>query len=488
MTEITDRLSLPYIMASQAQKHVTHNEAVRMLDALCQISVTSRTVSDPPASPLPGQAFLVPASGGTGEFEQHGGALAVWQDGAFAFFTPQLGWSAYVEDEDEVIVHAGNEWHAVGISGGGQIDQLGINSPASPSQRLALASDSSLFSHDAAGDHRISLNRETSADTASLIWQTGFSGGAELGLAGNDNFSLKTSDDDGNWHDALVISRPSATTRIVNPANDVDLLINGDFSINQRQFAGGALSNGSYGFDRWKAGSEGADINRNGTQVSLSSGSLTQHIEGGVPTGTLVLGVEGLTGDVLRVSVDNGQAVDLQPDAGAQFATFDQIASQNTQLEISAPSGAATFLRISATYGAGERLCARRSLLAEHQLCQRYFASSLDLETVQADGAGGPGYHMGVCYAGGNVASQRIQLPGRMRVSPSLEFFAPNTGNPTAAGRWQLLGPGASYANADQMSIAENSELGFVVNAVLGAATAGNAYLLCGNWRASAEF
>jgi len=31
---VTPNLQLPYIAASQAQKHVTHNEALRMIDAL----------------------------------------------------------------------------------------------------------------------------------------------------------------------------------------------------------------------------------------------------------------------------------------------------------------------------------------------------------------------------------------------------------------------------------------------------------------------
>ena len=35
--ENSANLQLPYIMPSQAQKHVTHNEAVRTLDALVQL-------------------------------------------------------------------------------------------------------------------------------------------------------------------------------------------------------------------------------------------------------------------------------------------------------------------------------------------------------------------------------------------------------------------------------------------------------------------
>ena len=48
----TANLSLPYILASQAQKHVTHNEAIRALDCLVQLSVESRVLTGPPASPV----------------------------------------------------------------------------------------------------------------------------------------------------------------------------------------------------------------------------------------------------------------------------------------------------------------------------------------------------------------------------------------------------------------------------------------------------
>lgn len=48
-------LSLPYIQPAQAQKHVTHNEALRLLDLVVQLAVTSRAVSAPPASPNVGQ-------------------------------------------------------------------------------------------------------------------------------------------------------------------------------------------------------------------------------------------------------------------------------------------------------------------------------------------------------------------------------------------------------------------------------------------------
>ena len=44
----TPNLELPFIMAAQAQKHITHNEALRILDALVQLSVVARDLATPP--------------------------------------------------------------------------------------------------------------------------------------------------------------------------------------------------------------------------------------------------------------------------------------------------------------------------------------------------------------------------------------------------------------------------------------------------------
>lgn len=59
MSDQSPILSLPFIQQSQAQKHVTHNEALRILDGAVQLSVTSRAVADPPATAEPGVRFIV---------------------------------------------------------------------------------------------------------------------------------------------------------------------------------------------------------------------------------------------------------------------------------------------------------------------------------------------------------------------------------------------------------------------------------------------
>ncbi|MFD0916468.1 hypothetical protein ACFQ14_08620 [Pseudahrensia aquimaris] len=65
-----------------------------------------------------------------------------------------------------------------------------------------MAAPSSLFSHDG-DDHRLKINRNTDTDTASLIFQSNFSGRAEFGLAGEDAWSVKVSPNGSNWQTAL---------------------------------------------------------------------------------------------------------------------------------------------------------------------------------------------------------------------------------------------------------------------------------------------
>ena len=60
--ENTPNLSLPYIMPSQAQKHVTHNEALRALDILVQLAVLDRDLTVPPSAPDEGDRHIVAAA------------------------------------------------------------------------------------------------------------------------------------------------------------------------------------------------------------------------------------------------------------------------------------------------------------------------------------------------------------------------------------------------------------------------------------------
>lgn len=80
---------------------------------------------------------------------------------------------------------------------------LGVNTTPDAVNRLAVASAASLFSHDGAG-HHLKINKAAPEDTASLLFQTNWSGRAEMGTNGSDAWSLKVSADGTNWQDAVI--------------------------------------------------------------------------------------------------------------------------------------------------------------------------------------------------------------------------------------------------------------------------------------------
>ncbi|MEM9733856.1 MAG: DUF2793 domain-containing protein [Pseudomonadota bacterium] len=216
MSEQTPNLDLPYIMAGQAQKHVTHNEAIRTLDAVVQISVSSRAMAEPDANPAEGDRYLVPA-GATGDFSGQDHALAAYQDEGWIFRQPQNGWLAWVEDENLLAVFDGTAW-SVASSDGTATDQLGINATADTTNRLTVKSDGVLLTHDDVtpgnGDMRQSLNKASPGNTTSVLFQSAYSGRAEMGLAGQDDFSIKVSADGGTWTEALRVDGAIGTVTL----------------------------------------------------------------------------------------------------------------------------------------------------------------------------------------------------------------------------------------------------------------------------------
>ena len=90
MDDQTPNLSLPFIMPSQAQKHVTHNEAIRQLDALSKMGAESRTQTEAPAAPANGAIYLIPADA-SGVWENRTNSITVFQDGAFVYLSPKEG-------------------------------------------------------------------------------------------------------------------------------------------------------------------------------------------------------------------------------------------------------------------------------------------------------------------------------------------------------------------------------------------------------------
>lgn len=94
----TLRYGLPLLQSGQAQKEITHNDAVSRLDLLLHLTVESRRTATPPATPVNGTAWVV-AVGATGSWAGHVGEIAAYADAGTSFTVPQDGCVAYVRDE-----------------------------------------------------------------------------------------------------------------------------------------------------------------------------------------------------------------------------------------------------------------------------------------------------------------------------------------------------------------------------------------------------
>ena len=208
----TALLALPLIEASQSQKHVTHNEALAVIDAAVHLAVISRALAAPPGAPAQADRYLVAASP-TGAWIGHAGELAVWLDGAWRFAGPRAGWRCWSMADSKLLVFDGALWRDLSaISELQNMALLGVNATADATNKLAVSSSSVLFNH-AGGDQRLKLNKNAAADTATVLLQDGFSGRAEFGLAGDDDFHVKVSPNGSSWTEAITINR---TTGVVN--------------------------------------------------------------------------------------------------------------------------------------------------------------------------------------------------------------------------------------------------------------------------------
>jgi len=207
----TLHLGLPFIEGSQAQKHVTHNEALRALDVLVMPAARDRDHATPPASPAEGDRYIVKAPGADA-FAGKDNQIAVYDGGAWAFYAPRAGWTCYVEDEAALVTFDGTAWQIATGAVLQNLERLGLGTSADAVNPFAAKLNKALWTAKYAGEGgdgalRYTLNKEAPGKVLSLLMQSDWSGRAEIGLVGSDDLSVKVSADGAGWKEALVANR-----------------------------------------------------------------------------------------------------------------------------------------------------------------------------------------------------------------------------------------------------------------------------------------
>jgi hypothetical protein len=212
----------------------------------------------------------------------------------------------------------------------------------------------------------------------------------------------------------------TSETAIVN-----NVLVNGDFRINQGVYVSGAvLAAGAYGHDQWKAGASGGDYSftqlKSSTSITIATGkSLIQPIEDvNVAGGVYVLSWAGTA--QARAGVNT-----LTP-SGAYAASPLTIAGQTAGTVMSVEFNAGTLGLVKLERSASASPFAMRPFDQELAACQRYFQKSYSYAT-----APGTATVLGAPTLKINTQTSRafnhILYP-LMRAIPVVVFYSPTTG------------------------------------------------------------
>jgi hypothetical protein len=428
----TPHLALPLLAAAQAQKHVTHNEAMASLDALVHLAVKERDRTLPPGSPAEGDRYLVGA-GATGAFAGHEDEVALFDLGLWRFFAPGPGWRAYVEAEDRIAVFDGAQWHGLDhyVKGFDNLDKLGIGAAADSVNRLSAKLNAALFTaleaaEGGTGDLRFVLNKDQPTNVLSQLYQRGFIGRAETGLIGSDDFAIRVSMDGSQWRDALLIDCQTGIVSFpsgVWAAPGANLLINSAFRVNQRGFAGGNLAAGSYGFDRWKAGPGGCALSNVADGTVTLTGSVDQVVHAAQAAASM--GPSNLAGQTLTLSVQDPssplsvtigtKSAAIPAGQGPRSATITLDPSETGNILVRLQSASAcSFRRVKLEVGPSATPWVGDPIEIEEFRCRRYYQ--------RLAVSGGTPAILGVLgqRVGANAIHIPYSLPVPMQAAPTL--------------------------------------------------------------------
>lgn len=255
-------LGLPFIEAAQAQKHVTHNEALALLDAVVQIAVSDMAANAPPATPASGARVIVGAAP-TGLFAGMAGRIASYDDAGWRFVSPKGGWIVWSSADSLFFVYSGSAWMKLTDALGAiqNLGMLGVATTADAANPLSVRAPNALFTARYAADGgdgslRFKLNKETPAATVSQLYQTNWSGRAETGLIGDDLWAVRRSVNGVTWTTPFVVDAAQARVLDGAPATP-GLAFMGSPSTGFSRGADGAVSASAAGVEVWRGATTG---------------------------------------------------------------------------------------------------------------------------------------------------------------------------------------------------------------------------------------
>ena len=107
---MTPNFGLPYLSTAQAQKELTHNEALVLIDAVLMGLVEEAGADVPPSSPSIGQCWIV-GQNPEDAWEDQAQKLTIWTEGGWRFIVPKKNMYRRRSDDGTILLFDGIEWH-----------------------------------------------------------------------------------------------------------------------------------------------------------------------------------------------------------------------------------------------------------------------------------------------------------------------------------------------------------------------------------------
>ncbi|HJD59257.1 MAG TPA: DUF2793 domain-containing protein [Rickettsia endosymbiont of Omalisus fontisbellaquei] len=109
----TNRLKLPLLYIGQAQKEITHNEALNLLDVLVNPVAQEININSPPTDLKIGKLYVIGLEP-TGEFKDHKNKIAQRLENSWRFIKPQKWLEIAYSKDGTKYRFTGKEWEQVG--------------------------------------------------------------------------------------------------------------------------------------------------------------------------------------------------------------------------------------------------------------------------------------------------------------------------------------------------------------------------------------
>ena len=114
--DATPRFALPLLSVGQAQKEMSHNEALSLLDFTVQAVAAEIGRNTPPTSPDLGACWVVGTTP-SGVWTGHAKALAGWSGGGWRFVSPRAGMTVWSDADGANARFDGGEWQIGTLAG-----------------------------------------------------------------------------------------------------------------------------------------------------------------------------------------------------------------------------------------------------------------------------------------------------------------------------------------------------------------------------------